>query len=257
MGIHQTAIISPQAQLAEDIEVGPYSIIGPEVRIGKGCRIAAHVIIETGTEIGERCHFFPFSTIGGIPQDLKFKGEESKVIIGNGNTFREYVTVNRATEESNRETLIGDGNFFMAYVHIAHDCRIGNHVIMANAATLAGHIDIDDFSIIGGLVGVHQFVRVGKYAMVGGCSAVVKDIPPYMTASGNHASLYGLNSLGLRRHGFSNKRIQELKKAYKIFFRSQLSIKEAIKKVQREVEQTLDVENLIQFIENSKRGLCR
>jgi UDP-N-acetylglucosamine acyltransferase len=255
--IHPTAIISPGAELAEDVVVGPYSVIGEGVRIGRGSTFGTHVVIEPWTEIGERCSFHPFSTIGGVPQDLKFKGEKTRVRIGHGNTFREYVTVNRATGQGSGETFIGDGNFFMAYVHIAHDCRIGNHVIMANAATLAGHITIDDFAIIGGLVGVHQFVRIGAYAMVGGCSAIGQDIPPFMTASGIRASLYGLNALGLKRHGFTEERIAVLKRVYKILFRLKLTLKEGIKRVREEVESNPDVERLLQFIESSERGVCR
>jgi UDP-N-acetylglucosamine acyltransferase len=255
--IHPTAIVNPKAEIAEDVSIGPFSVIEENVQIGRGSKIGTHVVIENGSEIGEGCTFFPFSSIGGVPQDLKFKGEDSKVRIGNGNTFREYVTVNRATLEGSGETVIGNGNFFMAYVHIAHDCRIGNHVIMANAATLAGLISIEDFAIIGGLVGIHQFVRIGAYAMVGGCSAIGQDIPPFMTASGIRASLFGLNSLGLKRHGFSEERIAVLKKAYKILFRLKLTLKEAVKKVRDEVESTPDVEALLLFIENSKRGVCR
>ncbi len=257
MDIHPTAIVNPKAELEEDVVVGPYSVIEENVRIGRGSKIGTHVVIQTGSEIGERCTFFPFSAIGGVPQDLKFKGEESKVRIGDGNTFREYVTVNRATQEGSGETVIGNGNFFMAYVHIAHDCRIGSNVIMANAATLAGHITIDDHAIIGGLVGVHQFVRIGAYSMVGGCSAIGQDIPPFMTASGIRAELFGLNSLGLKRHGFSEHRMAVLKKAYKILFRSKLTLKDAVKKVRTQVELTPDIEALLQFIESSKRGICR
>lgn len=251
------AIIHPKAEIGSDCEIGPYSIIGEHVKIGTGVKIGSHVVIEGWTEIGDGCRLSPFSSIGNIPQDLKFGGEETSLKIGKGNVFREFVTVNRGTRHGGGETHIGDNNFFMAYVHIAHDCLIGDNVIMANAATLAGHISIGDYAIIGGLVGIHQFVNIGKYTMIGGCSAVAQDVPPFLSAVGNRARLYGINKVGLKRHGFSAERIERLKEAYKILFRSGLTLKEAIKKARTEIKDSQDVDSLIQFIEGSERGVCR
>ncbi|MFQ5454598.1 MAG: acyl-ACP--UDP-N-acetylglucosamine O-acyltransferase [Nitrospirota bacterium] len=255
--IHHTAIVHTKAEIDADVSIGPYSTIGEHVRIKRGVRIGSHVVIEGWTEIGENSNIFHSSIIGTIPQDLKFKGEESKIIIGDRNTFREFVTVNRGTAEEMKVTRIGDDNLFMAYVHIAHDCEIGNNIIMANAATLAGHIKIGDYAIVGGLVGIHQFVNIGIYSMIGGCSAVAQDVPPYMSAVGNRARLYGINMIGLKRHGFGREKIDRLKRSYKILFRSNYTLKNAIKKVRDEFKDCQEVENLLTFVENSKRGICR
>jgi UDP-N-acetylglucosamine acyltransferase len=203
MMIHPTAIISPDATLAEGAEIGPYTVIGPDCTIGKNTSIGPHVVIEAHTDIGEACRISQFASLGGAPQDLKFKGEKTRVIIGNHNTIREYVTINRATSADIGVTIIGDHNLLMAYCHVAHNCKLGNHIIMANAANLAGHIHVEDFAIIGGLTGVHQFTRIGAHSIIGGASAVTKDIPPFVMASGNFAKLYGLNMIGLKRRGFS------------------------------------------------------
>lgn len=256
-GIHSSAVVHPKARLAPDIEIGPYSIIGENVRLGRGCRVASHVVIEGWTEIGENCRIFPFACIGTVPQDLKFQGEESRVVIGNNNTIREYVTINRGTRPGGSITRIGDRNLLMAYVHVAHDCQIGHQVILANAATLAGHIVIGDYAVVGGLCGIHQFVKVGRYAIVGGCSAVPLDVPPFVSAVGNRAKLYGLNSLGLKRHGFSSDRIANLKTTYKILFRSKLGAKEAVKKVREELPDSPDALEMAAFVEQSERGICR
>jgi UDP-N-acetylglucosamine acyltransferase len=240
------------------VEVGPYCIVGSGVKIGRNTRLISHVVIEE-TDIGRDCTVYPFTAIGLPPQDLKYKGEKTKVKIGNKNIIREYVTVHRASVGGDGLTRIGDNNFIMAYAHIAHDCNIGNSVIMANATTLAGHVVVEDFAVIGGLVAVHQFARIGAYSMVGGFSGVAQDIPPFMTASGNRARLYGLNLNGLKRHGFNEATIKGLKQAYRILFRSKLTLKEAINKVRLEVEQTGEVQHLIEFLEKgkSKRGICR
>lgn len=257
LGIHPTAVINPGAEIGSGAEIGPYSVIGEHVKIGNKVRIGSHVAIEGRTEVGDGCSLFPFSSIGTAPQDLKYKGEETRLKIGRENIFREFVTVNRGTKQGGGETYIGDSNLFMAYVHIAHDCQIGNNVVMANAATLAGHISIGSYAIIGGLVGIHQFVRIGEYAMIGGCSAVAQDVPPFLSAVGNRARIYGVNRVGLKRHGFSSDRLEKLKEAHKILFRSGLALKEAIKKTREEVKDSLDVESLLQFIESSERGICR
>jgi len=255
--IHKTAIVGPNAELGKEVTVGPYSIIGPKVKIGANTRIDSHVIIKGPTEIGERCTIFPFASIGDIPQDLKFKGGETKLIIGNDNIIREYVTINRGTEEGGGVTVIGDHNFFMAYAHIAHDCIINNHVIMANGATLAGHIEIEDHAIIGGLVAIHQFVKIGRNSFIGGCSAVPQDVPPFCLAVGNRARLYGLNLTGLKRNNFTNQTIKRLKDAYRILFRSGLTLNEAIKQIQQKITDSPEVNHLIEFIKKSKRGILR
>ena len=255
--IHQTAIIDSQAELASGVEVGPYSIIGPQVKIGRNTTIGPHVVIDGWTHIGEGCTVFQFASIGALPQDLKYKGEESWVIMGNNNTIREFVTINRGTSWSQGKTTIGNNNFFMAYSHVAHDCKIGNHVILANAATLAGHITIEDCAIVGGLVGVHQFVRLGCHSIIGGGSGVNKDVPPYMMANGQRAKLYGLNTTGLQRHHFSEEALTNLKKAYRIIFRSGLTLEKASDQLAHEVENSPEVKHLIHFIESSERGITR
>lgn len=257
MKIHPSAIIHPKAELDSTVEVGAYAVIGEHVRAGKGVKIRSHVVIDGRTEIGENCVFFPFSSIGMGPQDLKYKGGETRLLIGKNNTFREYVTLNLGTEHGTGKTVIGQDNFFMAYVHVAHDCVVGDKVVMANAATLAGHITIGDHAILGGLVGVHQFVKIGSYALVGGCSAVAQDVPPFVSVAGNRTKLYGLNLVGLKRHHFSKERIDALKGAYRLLFRSKLTMREAIKQARNKWGDIADVEEFVSFVENAKRGICR
>lgn len=255
--IHPTAIVSPRAEIDEDASIGPFCIIHDDVRIGKGTRLIANVIVEGDTEIGDRCTIYPFTSIGLPPQDLKYRNEKTGVKIGDDNIIREYTTIHRASVGGDGVTTIGDKNFLMAYVHIAHDCKIGNATIMANLATLAGHVLVEDYAVIGGVVAVHQFTRIGAYAMVGGFSGVGQDIPPYMIASGARAKLFGLNTVGLKRHGFSDSTLNELKKAYKILFREKRTLKEAIKKVQEDLPYTDEIKHLIEFIQKNKRGICR
>ena len=257
MDIHQTAIVHPQAKVAAGVKIGAYSLIGENVCIGNDTVIESHVVVEGWTEIGERCHIFPFVSIGAAPQAVRYRGEPTRLIIGNENVFREFVTVNRGTVEGGGETVLGQGNFIMAYSHIAHDCRVGNQVILANGATLAGHIEVEDFAIVGGLVAVHQFVRVGCYAIIGGASAVPQDVPPYMCASGNRAHLFGLNNIGLKRHHFPGSTISALKQAYRIIFRSHITLTTAMEKVQAEVPDLPEIRHLLDFLKSSKRGVCR
>lgn len=258
MEIHPTAVIHPGAELAQDVVIGPFSVVGEHVKIGRGTRLVSHVYVEGWTEIGERCQLYPYASIGTPPQHLQYKGEPTRVVIGHDNILREYVTVNRGTVLGGGVTTIGHHSFLMAYVHVAHDCRLGNHLIMANAATLAGHITIGDHAIIGGLVGIHQYVRVGAYVMIGGCSAVGRDVPPFMRAAGGYrAQLYGVNSIGLKRQGFSNERIVVLKRAYEMLFRSGHRMAEAIKQARDEFRDHADVMELIAFLDGSKRGICR
>jgi UDP-N-acetylglucosamine acyltransferase len=256
--IHPTAVVHSGAQLAQDVEIGPFSVVGEHVKIGRGTKLMAHVYVDGWTEIGERCQVYPYASIGTPPQHLQYQGEPTRVVIGHDNILREYVTVNRGTVQGGGVTSIGNRNFLMAYVHVAHDCHLGNHLIMANAATLAGHITIGDHAIIGGLVGIHQFVRVGPYVMIGGCSAVGRDVPPFMRAAGGYrAKLYGLNSVGLKRQGFSNERIVTLKQAYELLFRSGHRMAEAMKIAREEFKDSVDVLQVLTFMEGSKRGVCR
>ncbi len=257
MNIHPTAVVDPGAQLSEGVQVGPYSIIHSDVTIGKNTVIGPHVVIDSHTDIGANCRIFQFSSIGAPPQDLKYRGEKTRVIIGDNNVIREFVTINRSTTADIGMTKIGDNNLLMAYCHVAHNCRLGNFVVMANAANLAGHIDVEDFVIIGGLTGIHQFTRLGTHAFIGGASAVAQDVPPYVTVSGNRARPYGLNLVGLKRRGFSGETLKALREAYRIIFRSSLILKKAVEKVRAEVPDLPEVRYLVEFIEKSERGVCR
>lgn len=256
MKIHPTAIVDKKAKLADDVEVGPYSIIGPDADIGRSTRISANVIIEGHTSIGENCNIFTGAIIGSPPQDLKYQGGMTFLKIGSNNTIREYVTINPGTSEGG-VTSIGDGNLFMAYSHVAHDCTVGSGCIIANCGTLAGHVTLEDKMVIGGLAAVHQFVRVGRMAIIGGCSKVVQDIPPFSTCDGHPAKVHGLNLVGLKRAEISPEAQTALKQSFKILFYSKLSFRNAIEKVKDEVGQFKEVDYLLGFIKSSKRGVCR
>ena len=255
--IHDTAIIHPQAEIGENVEIGAFSVVRENVTIGPNTSIGPHVVIDPFVEIGADCKIFQYAAIGAEPQALKFAGEETYVKIGRGNIIREFVTIHRGTEEGGGVTKIGDENLIMAYSHIAHDCRLGRHIVLSNNATLGGHITIGDHATVGGLVAIHQFVRVGPYAFIGGKSAVVKDIPPYMIAAGDRAVLHGLNLVGLKRQGFSRETLTMLKKAYRLIFRIGLTQNEAIERVAAEVEQVPEIVSLINFIKSSERGITR
>jgi UDP-N-acetylglucosamine acyltransferase len=256
--IHPTAIIDEGAFLDEDVSVGPYCMVGKGVKIGRSTRLVSHVSVEGATEIGRNCTLFPYTTIGFPPQDVKYKGEETVLRIGEGNTIREFVSIHRASVGGDGVTEVGDNNFLMAYVHIAHDCKIGSGIIMANSVGLSGHVHVEDCAVIGGMVGVHQYTRIGAYSMVGGFSRITQDIPPFMIASGaDRPKLYGVNAVGLKRHGFSEETVNEIKSAYKILFREKLALQEAIKRVQQELPYTDEIKRLIEFIQKNKRGICR
>lgn len=255
--IDPTAFVHPTAELDSGVVVGPYSVIGEDARIGKNTRIASHVTIDKWTTIGKDCNIFQFVSIGAPPQDLGYKGERTEVIIGDNNVIREFVTIHRATTKDKKQTVCGSNNLFMNYVHIAHDCRLGNNIIMANSATLAGHVSIDDFAIVGGLVAVHQFVRIGAYCIIGGASAVSKDIPPYVMAVGNRAKLYGLNRVGLKRQGFSKEELEEIKNAYQVIFKSSLTLTEALAKLEEKSAASGHAKRFLDFIKGSKRGITR
>jgi UDP-N-acetylglucosamine acyltransferase len=256
-GIHATAVVDRGAELDSEVEVGPYSIIGAGVKIRKGTRIKSHVVIEGRTTLGEGNVVFPFATIGSIPQDLKYRGEPSELIIGNYNTIREFVSLNPGTIGGGMITRVGDHNLLMMHCHIAHDCILGDRNIIANGATLGGHVVIQDYVIVGGLVGIHQFVKIGTGAILGAGSMVSKDIPPFCNATGDRASLHGLNIEGLKRRGFSKDKIEALKKAYRIIFQSKLTTKIAVRRVRQEIPRSAEVEKFVDFIVNSQRGVCR
>lgn len=255
--IHETAVIDANAELAADVEIGPYTIIGAGVKIGKGTRIASHVVIEGCTTLGEENVIFQFATVGSVPQDLKYKGEASELIIGNRNTIREFVSLNPGTQGGGMVTRLGSHNLLMMYCHIAHDCLLGNSNIIANGATLGGHVVIDDHVIVGGLVGIHQFVHVGTGAILGAGSMVSKDVPPFCNATGDRAKLHGLNIEGLKRRGLGKEKIEGLKRAYRIIFQSKLKTRDALEKVRQEVTPSPEIEKLIDFIAQSARGVCR
>jgi len=255
--IHPTALVDKTVELGEGVTIGPYSIIQGRVAIGHDTHIGPHVVIKDFTTIGNKCRIFQFAVIGEIPQDLKFQGEESLLVIGDGNTIREFATLHRGTAGGGGVTRIGHGNLFMAYTHVAHDCQVGNGVIMSNAATLAGHITVEDYAILGGLSAVHQYCQIGRHAFVGGCSAVHRDVPPYAMAVGNRARLVGLNLVGLKRHGFTDSTLQPLKRAYELLFLSDLNLKEAITRVTAELPQTQEIQHLLRFLETSERGLLQ
>ena len=255
--IHPTAIVDPQANLDTEVEVGAYSIIGADVKIGKGSKIHSHVVIQGRTILGEANVIFPFATVGSAPQDLKYKGEPSELIIGNRNIIREYVSLNPGTSGGGMVTRVGDQNLLMMYCHIAHDCIVGNRNVIANGATLGGHVTIEDFVILGGLVGVHQFVRIGTGAILGAGSMVSKDVPPYCNATGDRAKLHGLNVEGLKRRGFDKPVIDAIRKAYRICFQSKLKTGDALAKIRHELPSIPEVERFVSFIATSQRGVCR
>ncbi|HPE60406.1 MAG: acyl-ACP--UDP-N-acetylglucosamine O-acyltransferase [Thiothrix sp.] len=255
--IHPTALVDPAAELAEGVEVGAYSLIGPGVRIGRGTRIGPHVVIEGPTLIGEDNHIYPFASIGATPQDKKYGGEATELVIGNRNVIRECCTFNRGTVQDRGRTVLGDDNWIMAYVHLAHDCLVGNNTIFANSTTLAGHVEIRDHAILGGFTLVHQFCVVGEYAFTGMGSALNKDVPPYTMVSGAPAEPRGLNLEGLRRHGFSAGSISRLKQAYRMIYRQHLPLKEALAQLESEYGQFADVRLLLDFCSHSERGLAR
>ena len=256
MEIHNTSIIHPKAKLAEGVKVGPFSVIGENVTIGSGTEIGQGCAVEGYTSIGKNCRLFTGAVIGSPPQDLKYKGEKSFIEIGDGSIFGEYVTVNPGTEEGGK-TVIGNNNLLMAYSHVAHDCIIGNNCIIANVGTLAGYVTIEDYSVIGGIVAVHQFCRVGKLSIIGGCSKVVQDIPPFSTCDGHPTKVYGLNLVGLKRAKVPRETIHNLKETFKILFNSGLSISHALEKVEKEIPKGEEISYLTEFVKSSRRGICR
>ncbi len=252
--IHPTAIISPDADIAADAEIGPFAIVGDGCTIGTGCVVAPRATLERNVMLGRSVKVGIGTILGGAPQDLKYAGEETTVEIGDGTIIREYATINRGTAHSFK-TTVGKNCLLMSYVHIAHDCVIGDNVILSNVVQLAGHVTIDDRAILSGLSAVHQFARIGRNSFIGGCSRVAKDIPPFLKAVGNPVKLYGLNTVGLQRSGMDEETIRELKRAYRLLFRSDLNVSQAIERVQSELEPLPEVRELIRFVEASERGV--
>ncbi len=262
--IHASAVVDSKAELAGDVEIGPYSVIGPNVKIGAGSKVGSHTVIEGYTTIGKDNHFAHFAAIGGAPQDMKYRGEPTQLIIGDRNTIREFTTIHTGTSQDVGITSIGNDNWIMAYVHIAHDCQVGNHTIFSSNAQIAGHVQVEDWAIMGGMSGVHQFVRIGQHAMLGGASALVQDIPPFVIAAGDKASPHGINVEGLKRRGFSSETISALRQAYKVLYKDGLSFEDAkveIKKmITANTADTATAEKLTQFhdfIAASTRGIIR
>ncbi len=255
--IHPTAIVDPLAQIGTNCKIGAYSIIEQGAVIGDNTTVDRYTTIEKGTHIGKNCRIFSHTILGGAPQSLKYKGEKTRLTIGDNSIIREFVTISRGTPEGGANTQIGSNCFIMAYAHIAHDCKLGDYVVLANAATLAGHVRVYEHAIIGGITPVHQFVRIGAYAMVGGASGVGKDIVPYAIASGNRAKIYGLNIIGLKRHKFSSDTIKKLNSAYKLLFYSQLNTAQALEKIEDQIKDCQPVDNLVGFIKESTRGICK
>ncbi|MGH7493299.1 MAG: acyl-ACP--UDP-N-acetylglucosamine O-acyltransferase [bacterium] len=252
--IHPTAIVDPQAEIGEEVEIGPYCIIEGNVRIAHGCRLKPHVHLASGTRLGEHCQVFTGAVLGTVPQDLKFENEETTLEIGDHTVIREFATLNRGTHERGR-TTIGSHCLLMAYTHVAHDCDVGNHCILANNATLAGHVVIEDHAGFGGMVPVHQFVRIGKHSFIGGFYRVAKDVPPYILAMGEPLTYAGLNSVGLRRRGFSEETLSVLKHTYRIIFKGRLNVSQAVQRIRENGTLIPEVQEVLAFIEKSERGI--
>lgn len=252
--IHPTAVVASDARIGADVEIGPYAVVGDNCEVGDGCVIAARAILERNVILAPRVKVGSGSILGGDPQDLKYRGEPTTVEIGEGTTIREYTTINRGTTYSHK-TTVGRDCFVMSYVHLAHDCHIGNNVIISNTTQLAGHVIVEDFAILSGVSAAHQFVRIGAHSFVGGCSRVAKDVPPYLKAVGNPVKLYGLNSVGLQRRGFPEQTVRELKRAYRLLFRSELNVSQALERARAELEPVPEVTHFLDFIEASARGV--
>lgn len=254
---HPTAIVSPEAELAAGVSVGPYAVIGPEVSVGRGTAIGPHAQLAGPATIGEENRIFAHAVLGFQPQDLKYQGERTRLTVGHRNVFREFSTVHRGTVTGRGETVVGDDNYFMAYSHVAHDCRIGSRTVFANYAALAGHVDVGDSVILGAFVGAHQFVRIGAYAFVGAYTVVRQDVLPFCKTEGAQAKTYGLNTIGLRRQGFSRERLLALERAYRLLVKSKLNTTQALEAIGAELSGQQDVDRLVNFVRESKRGFHR
>jgi UDP-N-acetylglucosamine acyltransferase len=254
--IHPTAVIHSKARVGDGCEIGPYCVVGEHVELGVGCKLHSHVVIDGHTRLGARNEIFPFASIGLKTQDLKWKGGVTRTEIGDDNTFREYVTIHSATSDGG-VTKVGSHNNFLAYCHVAHDCQLGNHIVMSNVGTLGGHVMVEDHVIVAGLAAVHQFCRLGKMAIIGGCSKVVQDVPPFMMADGNPAETRTINKIGLERNGVSEEAQAALRTAYKILFREGLTVSNALVKIEKEMAKLPEILHLIQFVKSSERGISK
>jgi len=254
--IHPSALVDSRAQLGEGCEVGPFSVIGSNVKLGAGCRLHSHVVLDGLTTIGDRCEFFPFACVGLKTQDLKFKGGKCYTEIGSDNVFREHMTVHSATSDGG-VTRIGSHNNFLAYSHVAHDCQVANHVIFSNNGTLAGHVVVEDYAIVGGLAAIHQFCRIGTMSIIGGCAKVVQDVPPYMIVDGHPAETRGVNKVGLERNGVPEEVQKSLREAFKIVFKSGLTMSNALDRLHLELPPSRELEHFIDFCRKSERGIAR
>lgn len=254
--IHPTAIIDPAAQIGDNVEIGPYCIIGPGVVLGEGCWLQHHVTLCGPSRIGRGNRFFAYGSIGQQTQDLKYAGEPTYLEIGDGNCFREFVTIHRATSPGNC-TRVGSRGNFLAYAHIAHDCTVGDEVIFSNNGTLAGHVKVGDCAIVGGLTAIHQFCRIGRFAILGGCSKIVQDVPPFMIADGNPAEIRGVNKIGMDRHQFAPEAIREIKEAYRLLYRSDMNVAQAAEQIREKLEPLPEILQLLEFLATTERGVIR
>lgn len=254
--IHPTAVIDPSAEIGENCHIGPYCVVGPHVELGADCWLQHHVSLNGPSKVGRGNRFFAFSSIGQITQDLKYAGEPTYLSIGDGNTFREFVTVNRGTAPGSI-TRIGSGGNFLSYTHIAHDCIVGNNVVFSNNGTLAGHVEVGDHVVIGGLTAIHQFCRIGAHALTGGCSKIVQDVPPFMIADGNPAKVRSYNKVGIERHGFSEETQRAIKDAYRLIYRSALNLQQAVEQIRADLPETPEVAQLVAFVTSSPRGIIK
>lgn len=254
--IHPSSVVDPAAAIGDGAEIGPFCHVGPGVEIGAGCRLLGHVTVAGPTKIGANNIFYPYVSIGQRSQDLKYSGEPTCLEIGEGNSFREFCTVNRGTLPGTK-TVVGNHGNFLAYSHIAHDCTVGDHVIFSNNGTLAGHVHVEDYAVIGGLSGVHQFCRIGRHSIIGGCTKIVQDVPPYMIADGNPAEIRGVNQVGLERRGFAAGDVRALRECYRLLYRSNLNVKQACEKIASEIDASEVRDHLLAFIGHTQRGIVR
>ncbi|MBF0447155.1 MAG: acyl-ACP--UDP-N-acetylglucosamine O-acyltransferase [Magnetococcales bacterium] len=255
--IHPTAVVSNTAQLAADVKIGAYAVIGPDVQLLEGAEVGPHAVIEGHTIIGKKSRIFSFASVGAEPQDLGYKGEPTRVEIGENCLIREFVSIHRGTMKGGGLTRVGNGCMLMAYVHVAHDCRVEDRVIMANGATLAGHVEIQEQAIIGGLTAIHQFARVGRNSFVGGASAISMDVVPFSSAAGNRAKITGVNVVGLRRGGYSEEVIKAIRQAHRLIFRSNLRLEQAIAEIESQLSSVAEVQCVLEFLQTGQRGICR
>lgn len=256
--VHPTALVSPQAELGQGVEIGPFAVIEDQVVVGDETRIDSHVVVNSNVTIGRGNHIYPFAAIGTDPQDLTYQGQETSLVVGDENIIREYVTFHRGSPKGGGVTKVGSQGMFMAYTHVAHDCQVGDHVVMANVATLAGHVQVEDWAAISAMSAVHQFGRVGAHSFVGAVCGVPQDVPPFCMVAGNRAQLYGLNTVGLKRRGFSEETLSDLKQAYRILFRNKGSLMATnLSQVEEELGHVPEVKHLVEFVRASERGVCR